>query len=346
MLMGVRACLSEWTQVAMSGFREIIMKRTAIVFLLVATGLCVGCERDFYARQIVEHNTDSGKLLLNLTGTAEQLQKRNRIDDHRPMIMADGTNIDVWIIKAKRASGSVRGTALLLHGLTESKAKYLRAGENLAKMGYDVVLPDLRAHGRSSGKYVTYGALEKLDVKAVMDELVGTGRVNKDVYVFGVNLGAATAIQYAAIDARVRGVLALTAYKDASSIARRGIALTAPTMSEQDFDEVLARAGEMANFDPQKASSEIAAMTLSCPLLLVHGLIDVSVPLEHSKAIYDAAAGPKKLMVVTPGPEQLALAVILDRWIAEKIDYIATTGLKDEPVTPTSAPSTRPAAKT
>ncbi len=327
----------------MSASLEIMMKRVAILFLVAAVGLCVGCERDFYARQIIEHNTDSGKLLLNLTGTAEQLQKRKRIDDHRPMTMADGTNIDVWIIKAKRAGGSVRGTALLLHGLTESKAKYLQAGRNVAKKGFDVVLLDLRAHGRSGGKYITYGALEKLDVKAVMDELIGTALVHKDVYVFGVNLGAATAIQYAALDARCKGVLALTAYKDAASIARRTIALLAPTMSEQEFEEVLARAGEMANFDPHKASSEIAAMTLSCPLLLVHGLIDT----EHSKAIYDAAAGPKKLILVTPGPEQFALAVILDRWIAEKIDYIATTGLKGEPEAPKPEPkaTTKPAAK-
>jgi len=315
------------------------MRRTAIGLLLVAMGVCVGCERDFYARQIVEHNTNSGRLLLSLTGTAKQLLKRKRIDAHRVVTVADGTKIDVWVLKAKRDRGSVRGTALLLHGLTESKAKYLRAGEQLAKKGYDVVLPDLRAHGRSGGKYVTYGALEKLDVKAVMDELIGSGAVHKDVYVFGVTLGAATAIQYAALDARVQGVLALTAYKDAPSIARRMIALVAPTMSEQDFEDVLARAGEIAQFDPQKTSTEIAAVTVVCPILLVHGMLDVSVPLEHSQAIYDAARGPRKLLAVTPGPEQVALAIILDRWIPEKLDALATHGLGDKP------PATKPATK-
>jgi len=325
------------------------MKRTAIVFLLVAAGLCVGCERDFYARQIIQHGTDSGnKLIMNLTGTAEQLRKQKRIDDHRPMVMADGTKIDVWVIKA-RAAGSARATALLLHGLGESKAKYLRAGENLAKMGYDVVLLDLRAHGRSGGQYVTYGALEKRDVHAVMDELIGMGAVHKDVYVFGVTLGAATAIQYAAMDARVKGVVALTAYKDAPSVARQALALVAPTMSEKDFEAVLVRAGEMAHFSPHGTSTETAATTLTCPLLLVHGLLDisvpVSVPLEHSQAIYKAAKGPKKLIVVTPGPEQLALGVVLDQWIAEKIDYIATTGLKAEAAAPKPQPATKPAPK-
>ena len=314
------------------------MKRIAAVLLsLAASALCVGCQTDFYARQIIEYNTDSGRLLLNLTGTGEQLIKSGRVDHHRVVTSADQTKIDVWVIEAESAdpnAATAKGTALLLHGLTESKAKYLRAGQRLAEMGYDVVLLDLRAHGRSGGKYVTFGAWEKLDVKAVLDELIGDGAVHEDVYVFGVNLGAATAIQYAAIDSRCKGVLALTAYKDAPSIARRTIGLMAPTMGEVEFQKVLARAGELADFDPVKASAETAAGNVTSPILLVHGLLDVSVPVEHSQAIYGAAGGKKKLLTVTPGPEQIALAIIMDQWIADKIDLIATTGLQEPPPEP------------
>lgn len=318
------------------------MRRIAPLVLAAAfLACCVGCEKDFYARQIIAHNTDSGKLLLDLTGSPEKLKEQNRIDLHQRVTSADGTEIDVWVINAKPADASRHpGTALLLHGLTESKANYLRAGGRLAKMGYDVVLPDLRAHGESGGKYVTYGALEKHDVKAVMDSLIGAGRVQPNVYVFGATLGAATAIQYAAIDPRCKGVVALTPYKDAASMGRRTIALTAPTMSNRDFEEVLNRAGELGGFNPHEASSEMAAMSLTCPLLLVHGLLDMSVPLEHSEAIFAAAAGPKKLLVVTPGPEQVALAVVLDSWIAEKLNYVATTGLK-EPAPPASQPAAK-----
>ena len=330
------------------------MKRIATGLLLTAMVVCVGCGKDFYARQIIEHGTNAyNTMLMRVAGSAESLLKQKRIDAHRTIAGAEGTKIDVWVIKAKGNRADVRGTALLLHGLSESKAQYLGAGTNLARMGYDVVLPDLRAHGRSRGLYVTYGALEKLDVKAVMDNLIGSGTVHKDVYVFGATLGAATAIQYAALDTRCKGVLALTPYKDAPSIARRRIALLAPTMSEQDFEDVLARAGQLAHFEPHKTSTELAAVTVQCPLLLVHGLLDMSVPLDHSRAILAAAAGPRKLIVVTPGPEQIALAAVLERWIADKLDALARTGLKEEPTAPkppttepASRPTTKPAPKT
>jgi len=44
--------------------------------------------------------------------------------------------------------------SVLLHGEEQCKANYLGMGKNLAKMGYDVVLIDLRSHGKSTGKYV------------------------------------------------------------------------------------------------------------------------------------------------------------------------------------------------
>ncbi len=309
------------------------MTRTSLVLLALAgVGACVGCERDFYARRIVEYDTTPGRLLLDLTGTGHDLAQTGRIDLHREITGANGTPIDVWVLSAHPTATAegTRGTAVLLHGITESKAAYLGAAEQLSRKGYDVVLPDLRAHGRSGGEYVTYGALESRDVKAVMDLLIGAGTVDEKVVVFGTTLGATTAIQYAAIDQRVQGVLALTPYKDAAAIARRRIALSAPAMGIEDFQTVLDRAGEIAEFNPAEASSVEAARVMAAPLHLVHGLLDVWVPLEHSKAIYKAAPGPKKLTVVTPGPEQVALAVAMESWIAEKLDQLARVGLPAE----------------
>jgi hypothetical protein len=304
-------------------------------------GLCAGCETDYYARQIIEHNSAFGKTGLVFVPTGEQLVRDKRIDMHQRFTMGDGTPIDVWVLKAKAAP--TRGTAVLLHGMDQHKFFYLGTGERLAKMGYDVVLLDLRAHGRSGGKYVTYGAREKQDVKGVLATLISAGSVHRDVYVFGVDLGAATAIQYAAIDPNCKGVLAMKPYQDAASMARRKIDW-AHLMSDEDFEKILLRAGEIGDFNPHLASSEMAAVSLTCPLLLVHGLLDVSVPVEHSKAIYAAARCPKKLMIIMPGPQQLELAN-LDKWIADKLHELATIGLREDAVAPATQPATKPAGE-
>ncbi len=308
------------------------MKRQLPLYLIVSTLLFTGagCATDDYARQIIVQNAGPGRVWLALKGTGEQLIKEGKIDMHREVARPDGTVIDVWVIKGRPTTQLTRviGTVLILHGVTESKVMfpYFGIGQRLSKMGYDVVLPDLRAHGRSTGKYVTYGALEKYDIKAVIDQLVKEGMIHTPIYAFGNNLGGSVAIQYAAIDPRCQGVMAVVPYKDMASIGLAQLKIIAPMMSSQDYQEVLQRAGEMGEFDPAQASAVNAAKQLTCPLLLVHGVLDLSVPREHSKAIYEAAAGPKKF--VEPSFEAIALPAILEDWIVSQLNALARKGLQ------------------
>jgi pimeloyl-ACP methyl ester carboxylesterase len=303
----------------------------AIVAILLVGAFGAGCQSDYYARGLVEYDTTYGKLALTLTGTGDQLVGQKRIDGCLGIEGADKTPIDVWVLSARPAADQPgpSGTVLLLHGLLDSKATYLPLGERLAKMGYDVVLTDLRAHGRSGGRYVTYGSLERQDAKAVVDALLAGGKVHAPIYAFGVSLGAATAIQYAAIEPKCKGVMAMAPFKDARSITRRIIAFRAPMMSNTDFERTLARAGKIGHFDPNDASALQAIGKLHCPILLVHGLLDTTVPLEHSEALYAAAKDPKQLVVV-PWAGHASLLLAREAWIADQIDSMAKTGLKKQ----------------
>jgi alpha-beta hydrolase superfamily lysophospholipase len=310
------------------------MRRTALTLLLpLAIFSSVGCQQDFYARQILEHDTSYGKLMLAMAGDANWLIKQKRIDSHHRISTSDKTRIDVWVIKGKPPAGGgnggsfqAPGTAVIIHGLLDSKASYLSLGERLSAMGYDAVLLDLRAHGASGGKYITWGAKEQTDVKQVMDTLTSGKVVSDKIYAFGSSLGASVAIQYAAIDPNVKGVMAMAPFKDIT-IVRRGLAILAPTMSDDYFNAVLARAGKLAGFRPSDASAADAAAKLGCPILLVHGLLDMTVPVANSEAIYQAAGEPKQIIIV-PWASHATLLLAREAWIAEQIDNIARTGLK------------------
>ena len=290
---------------------------------------CAGCQKDYLARRVVEPSTQSGKILLSLAGTGEKLIEQGRIDLHREIVVPDKTVIDVWVLRARppeqsETSQRALGTMVVLHGLSESKAAfpYFGTAQRLAKMGYDVVLPDLRAHGRSGGKYVTYGAKEKHDVKAVVDALVSAGQVSPTIYAFGVNLGGAVAIQYAAIDERCKGVMADAPYKDCASVARLGMLW----LSAEEFQVVMDHIGKLGDFDPAEASTVKAAAQLKCPLLVVHGLLDMSVPMQHSEAIVAAAPEPKKFLMLVL---DLEAAVMAEDWLAKNLDKLARTGLAE-----------------
>lgn len=241
------------------------------------------------------HDATPGRRLLARAGSAKSLAAAGVIDLHGRFPSEDGTKIDVWVIKGRRAKpkGRSRATVLLLHGIHGSKATFLPLARRLANEGFDVVLPDLRAHGASGGKYTTYGAWERADCKAVMDALISRKAVSPWIYAVGASLGASTALQYAAIDPqRCRGVLALAPFKDARSVA--GLLLRGLPQSE--LDQALARAGKRANFVPADASALKAVKVTACPILLVAAQGDLAVPYEHCAAIYEAAMEPKKLI--------------------------------------------------
>jgi len=279
------------------------MRRNALTPAIVALlAVCAGCGKDYNARSILTHSRWPGTAQLALAGPPEKLIKDYKIDAHRRYTMSDKTTeIDVWIIKARPPKGQqppkkvlARGTVVILHGLSDSKARYLGLGRRLADNGFDVVLPDLRAHGKSTGQFTTYGAWERVDVKRVVDKLIAEKVVSRRVYVFGVSLGGSVAIQYAAIESKCRGVAAVAPFKDAYSITRRRLLL----LSQEDFEQTLARAGELANFTPDGASALKAAGVLSCPLLIIHGRLDTVVPYDHGRAIYEAAKDPKRMLTV------------------------------------------------
>lgn len=294
-------------------------KRAAPPFaeLFVACALLTGCTTDEYARQLIQQDTGVGKIREALTGTSEQLVRSGTISAARRYSMPDGTEIDVWIVKA--TAGEPRGTVLVLHGLRDSKVTYKRLAQMLSGKGFDVVLPDLRAHGRSTGRYVTYGALEKHDQKHVIDELFKERLIAEPVYVFGASVGASVAIQYAAMEPRVRGVMAMAPARDMRSFCRRLL----PLLSRRHFEKALACAGEMGQFDPADASAMDAIVKLGCPVLLVHGKLDGVVPHADSQALYAAARGPKELELV-PWAGHLRVLSGQESKIVEGIEKLAS----------------------
>jgi pimeloyl-ACP methyl ester carboxylesterase len=253
------------------------------------------------ARMLIVPAAMPGRVMHALTGTDEQLIQKGRIDSHHRIPPGhEGVEIDLWVIRS-RLVGQVdddpaprkitRGTVVMPHPLMCGKTWFLGAGEKLADLGFDVVLPDLRAHGKSGGHYITWGAKEKRDVLAVMDRLVSDRAVCGRIYAVGSSMGAAVAVQYAAIEPRCLGVMAIAPPKSGREICRRILLLNSP----RDFEAALAAACKLADFDIDDASAETAAAQLQCPLLLIHGLWDFIVPYQHSQAIYRAARSPKKL---------------------------------------------------
>ena len=210
------------------------------------------------------------------------------------------------------ATGHARGTIVYLHGVADNRGSAAGPIVRFRQQGYDVVAYDSRAHGQSAGDVCTYGFYEKHDLRRVLDAVRQT-----PIVVVGTSLGAAVALQAAAEDRRISGVVAAEVFMDLETIARD----RAPRfMWPQLVSEAFAEAERVGRFDIQAVSPKIAAAGIHVPVLLLHGDADTDTRPGHSVIVHAALAGPKRLVLVPGARHNETLGkseswVEIDRWI-------------------------------
>lgn len=73
---------------------------------------------------------------------------------------SDNLKLDAYYIPAVKHT---KKTAVIAHGFMGNKDKMYQYAYMFHQLGYNVLLPDDRAHGKSQGKYIGYGWLDKGD---------------------------------------------------------------------------------------------------------------------------------------------------------------------------------------
>ena len=213
-----------------------------------------------------------------------------------------------WKICPRSANGE---RVLLFHGVSDNRTGVLGHAEFLLRHGYSVVMMDSRAHGESGGDMATYGWKERHDTVALVNSLYSTEQV-RHLYALGVSMGAAVALQSAAIEPRIEGVVAEDPFANLREVSYdyAGLQLS-PLLGETLFRpaaiyamDALAKTG---GFDPGDVSPEKAVAASPIPVLLICGTRDTTIPCRHAKRIYRVASGPKELWVVSGAAHACAL---------------------------------------
>lgn len=185
-----------------------------------------------------------------------------------------------------------KGVVVYLHGIGDNRSSAAGVAGRFISRGFDVIAYDSRAHGASGGEHCTYGYYEKLDLRRVLDH-AGADHV----ILIGHSLGAAVALQTAAIDPRVRTVVAAASYSDLRTVATE----RAPFIfTRRSIDASFERAERDANFRVDEVSPANAAAKISVPVLIIHGQADRNTAPAHAERIHAALRGPKTLLIV-PG---------------------------------------------
>ena len=127
----------------------------------------------------------------------------------------DGVELHGWKIHPSAANGD---WILLFHGLSDNRTGTLGHAEFLLRHGDSVVMMDSRAHGQSGGDMATYGWKERHDVVAITNALYSTENV-RCLYALGVSMGAAIALQSAAVEPRIAAVSAEDSFENLREVS-------------------------------------------------------------------------------------------------------------------------------
>ena len=182
-----------------------------------------------------------------------------------------------WWIPNASANGRC---AILLHGYADAKVGALAWAPTWHAMGFNLYLPDLRAHGESGGTACTGGYFERHDIAQVIDQL----RENRpedltQVMLFGVSMGAAVALAVAAQRTDIAGVVLDSPYSDfaAASLAHMS-RLGLPGHIFQRAAVALAQ--RVSNADFYAGAPERLLATFACPVMMVLPGADLFVTAE------------------------------------------------------------------
>lgn len=188
---------------------------------------------------------------------------------------------------------------IAVHGYTDSASFMVDSAKRFLSYGYNVLMPDLRAHGKSEGKYIGMGWLDRLDLIAWIDYLIATYG-NIKIILYGISMGAATVMMASGenLPSNVRMVIEDCGYTSvwdefAHELKYLFHMPTFPTLYNANFITKI-RAG----YSFKKASAIKQIKKSKLPILFIHGDKDNFVPFYMLDKLYNVANDKKERLVI------------------------------------------------
>jgi fermentation-respiration switch protein FrsA (DUF1100 family) len=212
---------------------------------------------------------------------------------------ADAVRISGWLLPSR----DKKTTIIFSHGLFRSRRELLIRALDLWKLGYGALLYDSRNHGESGEARVSLGYHERLDVEAAVNFLRDAEKSNDQIVLYGISMGAVTALMAAAETPEIAAVISDSAFLTFEDTIAHHIKVflhlpTVPLAKELEY--FIER---RANFDGAKLSALDAVKRINKPIFFISGELDKRMPPTITQTLYDAASNPGKALLIVNGEQ-------------------------------------------
>ncbi len=225
------------------------------------------------------------------------------------MMSHDGLLLRGYYLTAKVPTTK---TAILAHGYTGSAEKDMLG---FAKMyhevfGYNVLMPDNRAHGESEGSYIGFGWLDRFDYVKWIYSMLNRVGPNAQIVLHGMSMGGATVLMTSGekLPEQVKCVISDCAYTSVKDI----LSYQAKRLYKLPAFPLIHLVGFVCNLRAGYTFGEASVLAqvkkTRKPILFIHGGEDTFVPTTMLDPLYEASNGPKEKCIIPSAGHGLAYA--------------------------------------
>lgn len=297
----------------MISMKKWLMSMSAFLIMIIVAFLCIG--NYFFNYALVRKNGEIAAAEMSAYSSIYEYEKKDRIDLNRK-IQKEKTSSWLNSISKKeiniqsndklqlfasefKLSNESNKWLILVHGYTSEQSSIYDIARHYSDKGYNVLTPDLRAHGLSEGKYVGMGWLDRNDLLLWIDYLLKNYR-NSEIILHGVSMGAATVMMASGENllTNIKLIVEDCGYTSVWDIFSFELKLrfnlsTFPVLNAASFITNV-RTG----YNYKEASSIDQIKKSVTPILFIHGNADEFVPVNMAYKLYDNANINKELIIV------------------------------------------------
>lgn len=218
---------------------------------------------------------------------------------------------------------------ILFHGYRGNAKREFSGNNRIAeKLGFNVIVVDERAHGKSGGHTITFGIKERYDCLAWANYAAERFGRNVPIILTGVSMGAATVLMASSLPLpdNVAAIIADCPYSSPKEIIRKVSAdIKLPPSLAYPF--VVAGAMLFGRFKLWESSPVLEVKKTRIPILLIHGDDDRFVPCDMSVKIYAACKGMAELAIFPGAGHALSYFIDPDLYERTVSDFLKLCGV-------------------